>query len=205
MSNLIYVLESVYMDIDYEIDVDSLIEWCNKKYMYNNHFFYHNQTFYLLEFCCTNDFIFGILEKDISAYDVNKLYSHLFNSTSPHIINRTNGTNRCHWIAKCFHLKDHHFKLDPVYKEELIVQDIHGNTPLHYAYFYLKQWLIEQLCHEKIWLKNKTGQSIEYLNRIQGQSVEIVSKCIRTFYRERLSRMGVSVVIQHRILKYLAK
>lgn len=159
------IIDIIIYDETVEIDINLFISiikenlYCKKLIKFNN------QELYLLEICLSSNFIYGLLEHNIDDFDIVNFYSFLFNYTSPESFNITQNTNRCHWIAQCIHLKNYDIaKKIIVYKKELILQDIMGNTPLHYALKYKNKHLIHKFKKTPLWIKNNSNTSLLQLS-----------------------------------------
>jgi len=183
------VLEMILFGSEhYNVDIPSLLVLLEKENQYNSLFYFRNQPFFLLEFCCQSDFISALFNYDVSPNEISTLYSHLFHLTSPLTMNKSYNRNRCHWIAKCFHLKDYHLDLLNITLQERIQQDIFGYTPLHYAYQTRLYYVIPYFSHPMVWLKNNKGQSIELLNHSQG--VSTVTTYIHDHYVTQIEKIA---------------
>lgn len=142
---------------------------------------------YLLEWCCFPEVIYGFVDRELTDEQINFFYSQLFDVTPPTLFHH--GGNRCHWIAKCFHLKGYHFTFHTLLDEEKVHCDNKGNTPLHYAYLYLNYHLIHVFAHPMVWCRNQKGQTIESLNVLRGQGVPLVTQVIHQHYQTQLQRV----------------
>lgn len=178
---------------DYIINIPSLITLFEREQQYNSLFYFQNRPLFLLEFCCQNDFLNILFNHDVTSYEISMLYSHLFNLTNPLTINTAYKTNRCHWIAKCFQLKDHKLHLLQITENEKVQQDLFGFTPLHYAFQSQQFHLLSYFSHPKVWLKNNKGQSIELLYsyiQMNGQSIPTISQHIQNHYLTQIEKIA---------------